>query len=514
MRLLPVAVLLFLAGCQEPHHTYKEITMQAFSDMRMPAFVFDPQTIGRLLSDMAQTDKAACESDRRTCAFYRDSVHHLLWIDRAGADYRADSLLAYLRGVEAIGMTPRSFGVEAIESDLQRLRTLQFDGGTNDLNHVAARLEYRLTKACLRYAYGQRFGFVNPHRVFNHLDVEKEDSVRRITRYRGLFDMDMDLPEANYYETVFSKISHDSLTVYLREIQPQNAFYKRLQGMLPTTNDADQRQRILCNMERSRWRLKHPIPEQGKRIIVNIPAFHLYAYGQDSVLDMRVVCGAIATKTPQLTSEVEWMEVNPQWVIPMSILQKDVARRAGDSAYFARNRYQIYDKETNTVVPVGSVSRSMLLSGKYRVAQKSGSDNSLGRIVFRFKNRFSVYLHYTSSPWVFQREVRAISHGCVRVAKPFELAEFLLDNPDEWLLDRIRISMDLRPETDRGRQYLRTHADEKEHKLIGYVPVKPHVPVYVIYYTMWPDEQGVLQTWPDIYGYDRVLWNHLQTYMQ
>ena len=70
---------------------------------------------------------------------------------------------------------------------------------------------------------------------------------------------------------------------------------------------------------------------------------------------MRVVCGNAETKTPQLTSSVQWMEVNPQWVIPMSILENDVAKRAGDTTYFQRNRYHIYERATNKELPVTSV---------------------------------------------------------------------------------------------------------------------------------------------------------------
>jgi murein L,D-transpeptidase YcbB/YkuD len=73
--------------------------------------------------------------------------------------------------------------------------------------------------------------------------------------------------------------------------------------------------------------------------------------------------------------------------------------------------------------------------------------------------------------------------------------------------------MGLSPATDRGRAYLRTHEDEEEHKLIGYVPVKPHVPLYIIYYTLWPDASRALQTWPDVYGYDRVMIDHLKPYL-
>ena len=101
----------------------------------------------------------------------------------------------------------------------------------------------------------------------------------------------------------------------------------------------------------------------------------------------------------------------------------------------------------------------------------------------------------------------------MRVSKPYELARFVLDNPDEWLLDRIRISMGLEPESLQGQEYIETH-DKLDYKLISYVPVKPRVPLYIIYNTLWPDAAGVMQTWPDVYGYDDVIWKHLQPYVR
>lgn len=482
--------------------------------MKTPAFVFDMGEIHRLLHGMAKSDAGSTEADRQTRNYYQGNGRPMVWIDGLGVDERADSLLAWLHLLNEIGMSERAFGVAEIETDLQRLRTLGMDEGKNDVNHVAARLEYHLTKACLRYCYGQRFGYVNPASVFNSLDVERTDTLQRVVRYRGLFDVKMDHPDKGYSTFVLHKVAADSIAAYLRDIQPQDQFYARLKGMLANATTADQRRRILVNMERSRWRTHQPIVEEGKRIIVNIPAYHLYAYSDSAQLDMRVVCGNVRTKTPQLGSYIEWMEVNPQWVIPMSIIENEVAQRAGDSAYFARNRYNIFDRASNQQMSIHSVTRQMLLSGKYRVAQAGGEGNSLGRIVFRFKNNFSVFLHDTSNPGAFQRDSRAISHGCVRVSRPFDLAQFVLDEPDEWLLDRIRIAMGLQPESERGMDYVRQHTeDEDRNKLIGYVPVKPRVPLYIIYYTLWPDQDGILQTWPDVYGYDEVIWNHLKPYM-
>lgn len=483
--------------------------------MKTPAFVLSAPEIRQQLAAMAGADGGKTEADHEVRKYYKQDHAPILWVDAAGVDQRADSLLAWLHQLGEIGLSEQAFGVKAIENDLNIFRNLGFDDDKNTASRVAARLEYRLTKACMRYCYGQRFGFVNPHRTLNKLDIEKQDTVRRYVKYRGLFDVDIDSPDDHYASSLASKIAGDSIAGYLREIQPRDAFYQRLKSMLPQASSPEQRQRIMVNMERCRWRRHQPIATEGKRIVVNIPAFHLYAFSPQETLDMRVVCGGVNTKTPQLSSNIEWMEANPQWVIPTSIIENEVARRAGDSAYFARNRYNIVDKSSGQTLDASQVSRQMLLSGKYRIAQKGGTGNSLGRIVFRFKNSFSVFLHDTSTPGAFQRDTRALSHGCVRVSKPFELARFVLDSPDEWLLDRIRIAMGMTPETEQGQQWLHSHPDPESHnKIIGYIPVTPRVPLFIIYYTLWPDEAGVLQTWPDVYGYDKVMWNQLKTFVE
>lgn len=495
-----VFFLLFVAGCQQTSRSQTEITKQALFDGKVPVSVFNDSIIVGHLHQMAAAEDSRLEADRRTAEHYQDSLQFSLWIDNSGVSSRADSLLAYLQQVEEIGLTTASFFVDSIRQDMKRLQTLQSDSDAAERKLVAARLEYHLTKACLRYVYGQRFGFVNPRQAFKNT---------------GIFNLNIEEPARDFARQVTHKILLDSLSQLLRDIQPHSAYYQQLKAMLAKDSTEAGRQRIMCNMERSRWRLKNPIPQTGKYIIVNIPAFHLYAFGAgDSVLDMRVVCGAVKTKTPILDSKIEWMELNPKWIIPMSIIKKDVVRHVGDTAYFSRNRYDIFDRATNQQMPVSSVSREMLLSGKYRVAQQSGSHNSLGRIVFRFKNPYSVYLHYTSNPSAFKRTVRAISHGCVRVSKPFELAEYLLNDPDEWLLDRIRISMSLYPKTKRGRTFWRENPEEEDRKLINSLGVKPNIPLYIIYNTLWTDEKGTLQTYPDIYGYDMVLWKNLQTFVK
>lgn len=149
------------------------------------------------------------------------------------------------------------------------------------------------------------------------------------------------------------------------------------------------------------------------------------------------------------------------------------------------------------------------------MAQRSGRGNSLGRLIFRFPNQFDVYLHDTNSRGTFNAERRTVSHGCVRIQKPFELACFLLPDADEWLLDRIRLSIDMKPESERGINYLKEHAEDKTPiRLISSTSVSPNVPVQIDYYTLYPNpETGEWQTWPDRYEYDKQILRRLKPFI-
>ena len=157
--------------------------------------------------------------------------------------------------------------------------------------------------------------------------------------------------------------------------------------------------------------------------------------------------GSLETKTPLLSSQIKRIDLNPRWIIPRSILEKSILRHAGDPAYFHRHRYGVAQRSTGKRVSPHDIRPWMLNSTDYYVYQEGGEGNALGRIIFRFDNNFAVYLHYTSAPEVFSREDRGVSHGCVRVEKPYELALFLLPKPDEEVAQKIRYSItaDLAP---------------------------------------------------------------------
>lgn len=385
---------------------------------------------------------------------------------------------------------------------------------------MLARLEYWLTKSYLRYVGGQRFGYVNPTFVLNRLDsIEPNpyDSIKRPVRYRGLYDVKIDHASDSFYHLALQQIvksgrSNDGerddrqkgvispLSAFLRDVQPKSAFYEQLMAKLqaPGLGKA-MRTKILVNMERCRWRQADSPEKHQKYVLVNIPSYHLFAIDHQDTLSMRIGCGSTKTKTPLLTSYFKRMDLNPKWFVPRSIIIKDMAHHAGNVGYFRSRNYYVSDRATGKEVDPARVSRNMLASGKYGVVQRGGKGNALGRIIFRFDNNFSVYLHDTSSRGVFEKEDRGVSHGCVRVEKPFELAKFLLKDKNEKLLGRIEYSMTADSLNIRS-------------KVVGSVKVEPQVPLFITYYTLYPFAGG-MANYPDVYGFDEVIYAVLKKYL-
>lgn len=422
-----------------------------------------------------------------------------MWYSRMGVVGEADSLLSYLRReLPKSGLDTAAFFVPEIAADLGIVRALAFDSVGQNINDLLPRLDYHLSKAYIRYAVGQRYGFVRPARLMNKL-YKKAGS----DEFARLFDEKVEEPD---YDEVLSQLSSDARMDYLTASAPQTSLYKTLQQELSTATGKEARRRLAVNMERCRWQMSRP-DDHEKAILVNIPAQQLWAVGGDSVLDMRICCGATATKSPLLHSTISHIQVNPDWIIPHNIVKSDIVRHAGDSAYFARHHYYIVERSSGDSLDVADVTSDQLASGTLRVGQHGGPGNSLGRIVFRFNNNFSVYLHDTNNRGAFKREKRTLSHGCIRVEKPFDLALFLLPELDEWDQDRLRLSMDIPPETDQGKEYLEENAEEpRPFRLMTYHEVSPRVPVYIIYYTAYPNPAtGIVQTWPDLYGYDKAI---------
>lgn len=203
---------------------------------------------------------------------------------------------------------------------------------------------------------------------------------------------------------------------------------------------------IAANLERYRWL---PRSLGSKYILVNVPAFELRAFDQGKqVLQMRVIVGQDyeGKATPVFSDSMQFVIFRPYWIVTDSIAAKEIYPKAqADPTYLERNNYEI-----------------VTIDHKQRVRQKPGPKNSLGLIKFMFPNDFNIYLHDTPEGELFNKDVRAFSHGCIRLQHPDQLAQFVLG----WPLDRIHHQMDDGPDDHR-------------------VNLEQKIPVYIVYFTTY-----------------------------
>lgn len=242
-------------------------------------------------------------------------------------------------------------------------------------------------------------------------------------------------------------------------------------------------------MERLRW-----LPEfnAGPNIIVNIPAFQLWAFDNidqfnSEIANMKVVVGkALQNETPVLMADMRFIDFMPYWNVPYSIVKKEILPKLMQNpAYLDKENMELVNTSGKGAMDVAFIGSSIegLKQGTVRIRQRPGNKNALGRVKFIFPNMEDVYLHDTPSQPLFSKSRRDFSHGCVRVANPEGLAEFALKN--QWSKEAIQQAMN-NPKTQR-------------------VVLKKSIPVLFFYITAFFDQYNNLMFYQDIYGFDAVL---------
>ncbi len=491
-------LLSLLTGCldNKTHYPYKDISFNNIRDIQDNAYTFSTKKLKYYIDSLRLSTKDSKYIDIE-CNTYYAGGNPYLWINRYGCSESCDTVLSWLRGIDTTGIPSSHVFVKTIEENLSRLRNLDFDQ-SHTISRTSAFLEYYLTKGFLRYACGQRFGFVNPHKQLNQIDHVEDNDVK--SPFKLLYDLPSEIPDKSFIETALNSIRSRNTNTFLASVQPTGDIYKKLVHRFNTPGNTPEQARTLAvNIERARWRLPKP-EKEDVRITINIPSQQLYAYNikGDSSCQMKICFGSKRHKTPLLTSKLSHLELNPYWIIPQSIIRKEIVPfHMNDSDYFNRNRYKIIDKSTGEFISPMDIDASMMLSGRYRVRQDQGNDNSLGRMIFRFPNSFSIYLHDTNNKGAFRRIIRGVSHGCIRLEKPFHLARFLFGGKSEAYIDRIRKSV----------EYTEEQLQEKP----DFIPLKTcpfdkTINLYIIYYTCYPQPgSNEIVFYPDIYGYDNFL---------
>ena len=242
---------------------------------------------------------------------------------------------------------------------------------------------------------------------------------------------------------------------------------------------------IELNLERWRW-----LPDDfGSRyILVNIPSFKMNVFENGRrVMESNVVVGRQERQTPTFTANMAYLVMSPKWYVPRSIAVKDkLPQLKRNPNSLARQKIRIYNSTGQQINPA-SVNWSAVTASNfnYQLRQDAGPRNALGGIKFMFPNPYNVYLHDTPSRELFSRNQRTYSSGCIRISNPVELAEYLLRHDPKWSRDAIKSA------AASGKQRV--------------VNLPREVPVYLLYWTAWVDEDGLAHFRDDIYKRDKPL---------
>lgn len=225
-----------------------------------------------------------------------------------------------------------------------------------------------------------------------------------------------------------------------------------------------------------------------RHIQVNIPAYLLYLVENKNKTSLthKVCVGQTIHKTPLFSDKMQYLELNPYWTAPPSIAAKELlpAVQKGGVAYLKRNRMKVFQAD-QPVSPYQVKWNSYKPTYfPYTIRQEPGKGNALGNVKFLFPNAFNVYLHDTQSKSLFNNHQRAYSHGCIRLDKPLDFAQYLLAKEDpKWT----------RPSIDK----IVASAENKR------IYLNQQIPVYLFYFTAWANDKGEVFFYKDIYGYEK-----------
>jgi hypothetical protein len=246
--------------------------------------------------------------------------------------------------------------------------------------------------------------------------------------------------------------------------------------------------KIRLNIER----VKLMKPGLGENYaLINIPEFVVRIIEKKkTAVMMNVVVGKRKMKTPMFSADLSYITLNPQWNVPDSIARNEVIPDLlKDPGYLTKNRMVMrstYDLNSKKLSP-SSVNLNAYVGGKgyvpFKFIEVPSEKNGLGRVKFIFPNHHSVYMHDTQSKHLFKRKVRTYSHGCVRLAKPSLMLDYISKNYTSTTPEEIKEKYDS----------LKTH----------YVKVTKRLPVHTAYFTTYMDECNNLLQFDDIYGFDK-----------
>jgi murein L,D-transpeptidase YcbB/YkuD len=297
--------------------------------------------------------------------------------------------------------------------------------------------------------------------------------VRQILSIMGDYQEKINLSNENLDDALGEAIKKFQIR---HGLEPDGAIGKKTQAALaiPVESRIAQIKETLAHL--------YEIPDLGERyILVNVAGFFLKAVEKNqTIITSKIIVGNSQNHTPLFQSEIVEVIFNPEWHVPARIAREEVIKKQRENPNYLKKSNFMVKTKNGKIININDVDWDNTDGSVYKLVQRAGDGNALGKIKFNVPNVYGVYLHSTSTPKLFAKAQRDFSHGCMRVEMARELAYFVMNGVDGW--DKAKIDK---------------FYDGTASKFVEV----PHVPVYVTYLTSWVDEDSKqLHFQDDVYG--------------
>jgi murein L,D-transpeptidase YcbB/YkuD len=388
--------------------------------------------------------------------FYDGRAFKPLWIEDGKPTAGALALIDALKSAEDYGLNPRLLAIPS--------PTLE-----------AADFESKLTLSALTYARHARGGRIaEPAEMLNSNLDRKPQLIDPVTVLDGL-------------------ASTNEPDAYVRGLHPKHPQFEKLRQLylaaLPSKRAADEplklsvaAKRLRANMEMWRWMWD----DLGQmHIFNNLPEFMQRVYLDGEVIrSERIVVGLLDKQSSVFSRPLKHVVLRPQWRVPESIMVHELWPSLLRGGGYMRQYGLNITTKTGEPRDWRAIDWSKDDIRNYHVWQPPGPKSVLGTVKFSFPSQHTIFMHDTPDKWMFRSAQRTLSHGCLRVQKPLELAEIVLKHDKGWDMARIK---DL----------------NRSGPLNNEIEMTTKIPVHLAYFTAWVEDDGRLRAFSDIYGHER-----------
>ncbi|MCF6243616.1 MAG: L,D-transpeptidase family protein [Sulfurovum sp.] len=450
---------------------------------------FDQKAIGRLFYML---DNGQIKANKKSAVYARldlmlsnSYIRLIRFIVQGDVDWKlVQKKLKSLEQTEGINsrweMVPKSFPT------VSTLTEAALNGNIKEYLSSLLPMEERyrkLVKLLKNYRVMNKF----PKIPYSNKALKLGDRASRIENIKKRLQISGDYPKDVKVNSKFDK------TLQTAVINYQKRYLLKADGKIDKTmtyylNQPAKKniQAIITNLDKTKL---YPKRFESEHIEVNIPDFNLRYYrSNDIIMKMGVVVGRIDRPTPLFSNNIKYMVLNPTWTIPDSLIKRDLIHVLRENPmYLEENNIRVYkgQKEIQVTQKMLDPYEHSKKRVPYRFVQMPGDTNALGRVKFMFPNKYAVYLHDTDNKSLLNRRYKIYSSGCMRVGKPFELVDTLLEHVrGSYSQSKIESILESNKPTT--------------------IKLSKPIPVHILYFTVY-EEDGLAYFKNDIYLYDKII---------